>query len=147
MYEPLGWKVTCFTGFGCSRRKSTFVMSLVSTTLTSVSLIDHQRRNFVLLLFLLACDCSPLPVGGNGEIANWYRTSSKKLIEGACIQRVHADGTIFGSGKEEVILYSSQQPALWCSCVMSVPKQQPPGYCLDNHLYFVVRRWNQSYRL
>ena len=38
MYEPLGWKVMCLIGFGWSRRKSTLVMSLVSTSLTSVSL-------------------------------------------------------------------------------------------------------------
>ena len=87
-------------------------MSLVSTTLTSVSLIDCQRWNFALLMSLLACDCSPLPVGRNDEVADWYRTASEKLIEGACIEGVHADGAIFGSGNEEVILYSSQQPAL-----------------------------------
>ena len=46
IYEPLGWKVTCFTGLGCSRRKSTFVMSLVSTILTSVSLDVCQHPGF-----------------------------------------------------------------------------------------------------
>ena len=104
MYEPLGWKETCFTGFGCSRRKSTLVMSPVSTILTSVSLSYHQHETLLASFSLLACYCSPVPVRRYRQITDWYGTSSKKLVEGACIKRIHADGAIFGSHNTKVVL-------------------------------------------
>ena len=59
---------------------------------------------------ILARDGGPQPVWGNGDVSDWQRASDKHLFVLATLERVHSNHSIFGAGKEEVVLPLSAMP-------------------------------------
>ena len=62
----------------------------------------------------LAGNCNPLTVWRERNIPNWQCTSGEHLLVCESVERIHAYGTILGSGKEEVILLWHKLPMHAC---------------------------------